>query len=128
MRVLVDTHTFIWALLDDKRLSAKAKHILRSDENELVFSLVSLWEIAIKIKIGNPRHNRQPKARAQQTIAPRKTRNSNLGTRNCNCKPAVAVQQGRESGPGGPDPVQGHIVDDLLNKHVVYMNAAGNIR
>ena len=52
MRVLVDTHTFIWALLDDKRLSAKAKQILRSDENELVFSLVSLWEIAIKIKIG----------------------------------------------------------------------------
>lgn len=52
MRVLVDTHTFLWALLNDHRLSAKAKQILRSDVNELVFSLVSLWEIAIKIKTG----------------------------------------------------------------------------
>ncbi len=52
MRVLVDTHTFLWALLNDHRLSAKAKQILSSDTNELVFSLVSLWEIAIKIKTG----------------------------------------------------------------------------
>jgi PIN domain nuclease of toxin-antitoxin system len=52
MKVLVDTHTFIWALLHDHRLSAKAKQVLRSDEYELVYSLVSLWEIAIKIKTG----------------------------------------------------------------------------
>ena len=52
MRVLVDTHTFLWALLHDRRLPAKAKRILTSDTDELVFSLVSLWEIAIKIKTG----------------------------------------------------------------------------
>ena len=52
MKVLVDTHTFIWALLDDHRLTPKAKQVLRSNEHELVFSLVSLWEIAIKIKTG----------------------------------------------------------------------------
>jgi PIN domain nuclease of toxin-antitoxin system len=52
MKVLVDTHTFIWALLKDHRLTPKAKQILKSDEHELVFSLVSLWEIAIKIKTG----------------------------------------------------------------------------
>ena len=52
MKVLVDTHTFIWALLHHHRLTAKAKQVLRSDEHELVFSLVSLWEIAIKIKTG----------------------------------------------------------------------------
>jgi PIN domain nuclease of toxin-antitoxin system len=52
VKLLVDTHTFLWALLEDRRLSAKARQVLRSDENELVFSLVSLWEIAIKIKIG----------------------------------------------------------------------------
>jgi PIN domain nuclease of toxin-antitoxin system len=52
MKVLVDTHTFIWALLHDHRLSARAKQVLRSDENELVYSLVSLWEIAIKMKTG----------------------------------------------------------------------------
>ncbi len=52
MKVLVDPHTFLWAFLYDQRLTEKAKHILRSSEDELVFSLVSLWEIAIKIKTG----------------------------------------------------------------------------
>jgi PIN domain nuclease of toxin-antitoxin system len=52
MKVLVDTHSFIWALLHDRRLSARAKSILRDGENALAFSLVSLWEIAVKMKIG----------------------------------------------------------------------------
>ena len=52
MRVLVDTHTFLWALLKDHRLSATAKQVLTSREHELYFSLVSLWEIAVKMKIG----------------------------------------------------------------------------
>jgi PIN domain nuclease of toxin-antitoxin system len=52
MKALVDTHTFVWALLKDHRLTAKAKQILTSDTDELIFSLVSLWEIAIKMKIG----------------------------------------------------------------------------
>lgn len=52
MKILVDTHTFIWALLHDHKLSPKAKQMLKSDEHELVFSLVSLWEIAIKIRTG----------------------------------------------------------------------------
>jgi PIN domain nuclease of toxin-antitoxin system len=52
MKVLVDTHTFLWALLLDHRLSAGAKQILKSDEHELFFSLVSLWEFSIKIKTG----------------------------------------------------------------------------
>ena len=52
MKVLVDTHTLLWAFLHDHRLTSKAKQILTSDEHELFFSLVSLWEIAIKIKTG----------------------------------------------------------------------------
>jgi PIN domain nuclease of toxin-antitoxin system len=52
MKVLVDTHTFLWDLNDDPRSSRKARQMLSSDEHELIFSLVSLWEIAIKIKTG----------------------------------------------------------------------------
>jgi PIN domain nuclease of toxin-antitoxin system len=52
MKVLVDTHTFLWDLDDDPRSSRRARDFLSSDEHELVFSLVSLWEIAIKIRIG----------------------------------------------------------------------------
>ena len=52
MRALVDTVTFVWDLLADPRSSRRAKQMLSSDTDELVFSLVSLWEIAIKMKIG----------------------------------------------------------------------------
>ena len=52
MRALVDTHSFLWALLHDHRLTPTAKRALTSSDNELYFSLVSLWEIAIKIKTG----------------------------------------------------------------------------
>ena len=52
MKVLLDTHTFLWSLLNDHRLTPKAKQVLTSNEHELVFSLASLWEIAIKIKTG----------------------------------------------------------------------------
>ncbi len=52
MRVLVDTHTFIWELLADKRSSRKAIQILGDQDSELVFSIVSLWEIVINMKLG----------------------------------------------------------------------------
>ena len=52
MKLLVDTHTFLWALMRDHRLSTRSKQILTSDEHELFFSLVSLWEVSIKMKTG----------------------------------------------------------------------------
>ena len=52
MKAMVDAVTFVWALLKDHRLSVAAKEILTSDDNELVFSLVSLWEISTKMKLG----------------------------------------------------------------------------
>jgi hypothetical protein len=48
MKVLVDTHTFLWDLLGDHRSSRLAKQILKSDEHQLFFSLVSLWEFSTK--------------------------------------------------------------------------------
>ncbi len=55
MRVLVDSHVFIWALLDDRRLSKPAKRVLRSDAHELFFSIVSIWELSISIRLGRIR-------------------------------------------------------------------------
>jgi PIN domain nuclease of toxin-antitoxin system len=55
MRVLVDTHAFLWALLKDPRLSPDAAQILTSESSELVFSLASLWEISIKMRLGRLR-------------------------------------------------------------------------
>ena len=47
-KYLLDTHVILWAGLDVKRLSRKAKSILENPENVLYFSPVSLWEISIK--------------------------------------------------------------------------------
>jgi len=52
MKVLVDTHAFLWGLIYDPRLSHKAREVLTAEMFQPVFSLVSLWEIAIKINKG----------------------------------------------------------------------------
>ena len=48
MRILLDTHSLLWFLTDDPRLSRQALTILRTAENDVVLSMASLWEIAIK--------------------------------------------------------------------------------
>ena len=55
MKILVDSHIYVWAKLNDPRLSTRAKTILRSDDHELFFSLASLWELSIKIRSGKLR-------------------------------------------------------------------------
>jgi PIN domain nuclease of toxin-antitoxin system len=51
MRLLLDTHTFLWFIGNDPRLSPRAKALLESDA-DLLLSVDSLWEIAIKLSIG----------------------------------------------------------------------------
>jgi len=48
MKILLDTHFILWALLDQKRLSSRARAIIEAEENQILFSVASLWEIAIK--------------------------------------------------------------------------------
>jgi PIN domain nuclease of toxin-antitoxin system len=51
MKLLLDTHAFLWFVNDDTRLSSSAAALLES-ENDVLVSLVSLWEIAIKYSLG----------------------------------------------------------------------------
>ena len=50
MKLLLDTHAFLWFIEDNPRLSTGAKKLLESD-TDLFISVASLWEIAIKIRI-----------------------------------------------------------------------------
>lgn len=52
MRVLLDTHAFLWWISDDRRLSDRAKEIIGDGSNELYFSAASGWEISIKAGLG----------------------------------------------------------------------------
>ena len=50
MRILLDTHTFLWFVNDSPELSNDAAELLESDI-DLLLSVASLWEIAIKVNL-----------------------------------------------------------------------------
>jgi PIN domain nuclease of toxin-antitoxin system len=52
MRILLDTHAFLWAITDDERLSKRAREIFTSAQKELLFSVAGVWEILTKVQIG----------------------------------------------------------------------------
>ena len=52
MRLLLDTHAFLWFVGGDERLSDRAKEAIADLENEVFLSVASLLEIAVKINIG----------------------------------------------------------------------------
>jgi PIN domain nuclease of toxin-antitoxin system len=52
MKVLLDTHTFLWWIMDDPQLSSRAREIMEAGDTEVFLSAASGWEIAIKSRLG----------------------------------------------------------------------------
>jgi PIN domain nuclease of toxin-antitoxin system len=52
MRLLLDTHIFLWFITGDNRLSADLQESIRKPDNEVYLSVVSLWEASVKYQIG----------------------------------------------------------------------------
>lgn len=52
MKLLLDTHTFIWLDSNPSRLSEKVRSLLQDPNNTLLLSVVSIWEMQIKTQIG----------------------------------------------------------------------------
>ena len=52
MRYLLDTHTLLWFISEDKKLSNRAHRLILDSNSEIFLSIASLWEIAIKVNIG----------------------------------------------------------------------------
>lgn len=52
MRLLLDTHTFIWYVTDDPKLSNTAKQLINEGSNDVLLSKASIWEMAIKHSTG----------------------------------------------------------------------------
>lgn len=48
MRILLDTHILLWALSNDTKLPEKAGELIADEENEIYYSVISLWEVEIK--------------------------------------------------------------------------------
>jgi PIN domain nuclease of toxin-antitoxin system len=52
MIFLIDTHTFLWSILDPDRLGTKARDILQKTDNRIFVSVISFWEISLKVALG----------------------------------------------------------------------------
>jgi PIN domain nuclease of toxin-antitoxin system len=51
MRLLFDTHTFLWFVLNDAKLSGRAQEMVAEPANDILVSPASYWEIAIKVSL-----------------------------------------------------------------------------
>lgn len=52
MKLLLDTHSFLWFIGGDVRLSPTARTLIEDVTNAVFLSVASLWEMAIKISLG----------------------------------------------------------------------------
>ena len=57
MKLLLDTHTFIWWDSEPQRLSLQVLNMCQGPENELLVSVASLWEMQIKLQLGKLKLN-----------------------------------------------------------------------
>ena len=69
MRYLLDTHTFLWWITDDSRLSVHVREIIRDPSNEILFSVASAWEITIKAQLGRFELPTDPASLIQEQLA-----------------------------------------------------------
>ncbi|MEY3759857.1 MAG: hypothetical protein RIR39_1348 [Pseudomonadota bacterium] len=52
MKILLDTHAFIWLDSQPEKLSKKAMDLCQDTDNQLYLSMASLWEMQIKVQLG----------------------------------------------------------------------------
>ena len=53
MNLLIDTHLLVWAGYKSGKLSKSAKDLMNDADNQLFFSAISIWEVAIKAALGH---------------------------------------------------------------------------
>src|SRR5712691_9307919 len=52
MKLLLDTHAFLWWVVGDPQLSDRARELIADGSNEVLFSVASAWEIVVKTSLG----------------------------------------------------------------------------
>ena len=71
MRLLLDTHALVWTVMAPERLGADARLAITADGAEVYASHVSLWEIAIKRRIGKMDEIDKPAIEWFETYVPK---------------------------------------------------------
>ena len=66
MRLLLDTHVLIWALNDLTQLGQEARELFADSDTQVLFSAASIWEIAIKVRLGRADFTERPEMVAKE--------------------------------------------------------------
>lgn len=74
LRALLDTHSFLWFVTLNPKLSVEAKRLMVAGDNELLLSVASVWEISIKVSIG-----RLPIPEPLDTFVPKQLQINRIG-------------------------------------------------
>lgn len=69
MKALLDTHTFLWWILDDERLSPRVRETIRDPNTTLFLSAASAWEMVIKAQAGRLRLSENPARFIQEQLS-----------------------------------------------------------
>jgi PIN domain nuclease of toxin-antitoxin system len=74
MKILLDTHIFLWFISGDNQLSTDLRDAIRDPDNQVYLSAISVWEAIVKYQLGKlplPEHPETylPKQRALHQIA-----------------------------------------------------------
>ena len=68
MRLLLDTHVLLWALIAPQRLKPSTRALLEDSGNEILFSAASVWEMAIKVALGRADFRVSPEAIVESAL------------------------------------------------------------
>ena len=69
MKLMLDTQALLWAVARPELLSEQARQLLADEDNEIFFSPVSLWEVAIKNSLNRPSFQVDSKILQAQLLA-----------------------------------------------------------
>ncbi len=69
MRILLDTHIFLWFISGDRQLATDVRDAVQDSDNEVYLSAVSVWEIMVKYQLG-----KLPLPEHPQTYVPKQRR------------------------------------------------------
>ena len=67
MKLLLDTHVFLWFIAGDKQLPREMQHAISESGNDVYLSVVSLWEVIVKHQLGKLPLPQPPDVLAGQT-------------------------------------------------------------
>lgn len=86
MKILLDTHVWLWWLSEPERLPSRIRQAIEEGSNEILISVASSWEIAIKHALG-----KLPLPESPESFVPSRLQREGFGTLHIQHRHALAV-------------------------------------